>query len=58
MFVEGCQEFDAGWAVVNLVADPPEKVGVVTQAMPPIEDESSDGPSEQALKNRIILPAT
>lgn len=52
VFVEGGQRFDAARAMVNLVTDAPEKVGIVASAMPPVEDEGSDKPADEAFQKR------
>ena len=54
MFVEGCEDFDATRAMVNLMTYAPKKVGAVTHAVPPVEDECPDEPGKKAFERRIL----
>ena len=54
MFVKRGENFDAAWAVVDLVANAPEKSGIVPRAMPPVEDERSYKPAEQPFERRFV----
>ena len=56
VLVKRGQDFNATWAVVNLVEYQPETIGM-TESVPPIEDECAYEPVEGALDDRI-LPMT
>src|SRR5580704_15832148 len=53
MFIESGQRFDTAGAVMNLVADAPEKIGIMPRAMPPVEDEGSNEPAEEAFQKGV-----
>jgi hypothetical protein len=48
MFVERRDCFDAGRTVMDLVQRTPQKVARMTSAMPPVENEGTDEPGEEA----------
>jgi hypothetical protein len=50
MFVESGDRFDPARAVMYLVADAPQKMAVMTGAMPPIKDEGPDKPADQSFE--------
>src|SRR5215831_11866501 len=53
MLVEGGQNFDARWRMVNLVEDNP-KAGEMADAVPPVEDECADEPADESLQHGTL----
>ena len=52
MLVERCNQFDSGWAVMDLVEDQPETVRV-SDSVPPVKDERANEPVESAFRYRV-----
>ena len=48
MFVEGRQQLDATRRVVQLMAETPEQYRFMTNAMPPVEDQTRDEISQES----------
>jgi hypothetical protein len=52
VLVKRRQYLDSAGTVMNLVTNAPQKVGIVTCAVPPVKNESADEPSQQTLRHR------
>ena len=53
VLVERRQDFNSAWAVMDLVKDEPEALGM-PKTVPPVEDEGAHEPVEEAFENRAF----